>query len=125
MDAIKLIDRKNFDECLIYADPPYLAQLRSGKLYEHETDDEAFHTELIEHLKRHKGTVVLSGYHSPLYTKLVGHWHIEEKETFGDTGQNKDGFKKPVKTEVLWIKDKGAEVVKPVTVPALDKNSFI
>jgi len=126
MDAIKLIGRKNYDECLIYADPPYLAQTRSGKLYEHETDDEAFHTELIECLKRHKGTVVLSGYHSELYTKLVGHWRIEEKDTFGDTGQNKEGFKKPVKTEVLWIKDKGAEVVRPVTVPVtLDKNDFI
>lgn len=58
--AVDVIQRFNYPNVLVYADPPYVLSTRSGKNYKHEmTDGE--HIELLEALLQHKGPVLLSG----------------------------------------------------------------
>lgn len=89
---------------LIYADPPYLASLRTlnggrgrGPDYAHElrTDDE--HRELADALHACAAAVVVSGYDSPLYGELYGSWHRAEIRTeTGNGGAARD------RIEVIW-----------------------
>lgn len=91
-----LIEKNDTPETLIYADPPYLSELRDrGTDYRHEFTRED-HIELAELLHRVKGTVVLSGYHSKLYSELYKDWAVYEHKT--RTMQNSP------RVEVLWIK---------------------
>lgn len=59
---------------LVYADPPYLPETRRRpRLYRYEyTRDE--HIALIELLRDLPCAVMISGYDSPLYRKLLGGW---------------------------------------------------
>ena len=77
----------------IYADPPYLLQTRSGKQYQCEMSD-ADHEELLEALLRHRGAVMLSGYHSDMYDSALRGWSVAEWRSYN---QNSDR-----RTEVLW-----------------------
>ena len=63
--ALDLIRKFNHDNVLIYADPPYLLQTRGGKQYRHEMTEQD-HLDLLEALKQHKGSVILSGYPSEM-----------------------------------------------------------
>lgn len=91
--AVDLIRRYNHDNVLIYADPPYLLQIRSGKQYQCEMSD-ADHEELLEALLRHRGAVMLSGYHSDMYDSALRGWSVAEWRSYN---QNSDR-----RTEVLW-----------------------
>lgn len=73
-DAIKLIKRSNQPNVLIYADPPYMLETRSKRIYEHEYSDKD-HEELLKALKEHSGPVVLSGYDCSLYNELLQGWY--------------------------------------------------
>lgn len=99
--ALDVIRRFNFPNVLIYADPPYVISSRSGgsKQYRHEMTD-GDHMELLEALKAHRGPVLLSGYDSPLYDRLLAGWH---KETLHTTDQ----LSRPRK-ESLWMNFKPA-----------------
>lgn len=102
--AAEVIERYGQHEgVLIYADPPYLASVRTlnhgrgrGPDYAHElrTDDE--HRELAASLRAARAAVVLSGYDSPLYAELYGGWH--RLELPGLAGNSTDS----ARTEVLW-----------------------
>jgi DNA adenine methylase len=84
--------------CMIYADPPYLASLRTwGNNYavEMRSDDE--HRELLEALLSCRAAVVLSGYASPLYDGLLTTWFRREIAT-----QTGNGGDDRARTEVLW-----------------------
>ncbi len=60
-------------DTLIYADPPYLMETRTQKMYAHEMSlDE--HLEMLDVLKSHPGPVVLSGYENTLYDKHLEGW---------------------------------------------------
>lgn len=61
--AVTVIERFNYPNVLIYADPPYLLRTRHGKQYLHEMTDKD-HRDLLDVLKAHKGPVLLSGYES-------------------------------------------------------------
>lgn len=63
--ALELIRKFNYDNVLIYADPPYLLNTRGGKQYKHEMDEQD-HVELLAALKAHKGSVIISGYPSDI-----------------------------------------------------------
>jgi DNA adenine methylase len=92
--AVKLIERYRRPDCLIYADPPYIIETRTKRHYacEMTIDD---HIELLNCLAKHPGPVLLSGYHHPLYDKLLPNWKTEEFQAKAEAGAKR--------TEVLWI----------------------
>lgn len=80
---------------LHYVDPPYLFSTRSdlSKDYAHELTDEQ-HVELLVFLRGLKGMVVLSGYPSPMYEKVLVGWDRQERVALADGARKR--------TEVLW-----------------------
>ncbi len=83
-------------EVCIYADPPYLGSTRSVG-YRHEMTADADHQSLADALRSCRASVVLSGYHSPLYDDLYDGWYrVEMKSGTGQAG----GYE--ARTEVLW-----------------------
>ena len=92
--ALELIQRFNFPNVLIYADPPYLLSTRHGKQYRCEMDDHD-HAELLEALKAHRGPVLISGYDSDLYSTALKDWHREEMTVMAQTATKR--------REVLWM----------------------
>lgn len=94
--ALQVIERFSTTDTLIYADPPYLPETRTQKMYEHEMSREQ-HEELLVALKRHRGSVVLSGYSNELYDDILNDWQrISLKAPKVEGGASR--------TEVLWIK---------------------
>lgn len=92
--ALKIIERYNRQNVLLYVDPPYLLSTRSGRIYKHEMTDSE-HGELLEILKSHKGKVILSGYENPMYNQYLGGWHKEHKNCLKESGL--------MATETLWM----------------------
>ena len=92
--AVELIRRFNFQNVLIYADPPYVLDTRNGKRYRHEMSAQQ-HIELLEALREHAGPVLLSGYDSDLYREVLRGWHREEITSRAQAGGQR--------TEVLWM----------------------
>lgn len=93
-DALKLIKKYNRSDCLIYVDPPYLLSTRKQRYYNVEMTDEEEHEELIDVLKKHSGPVLLSGYDSDLYNKLLKDWDRKEINTQAEQGK--------ARTEIIW-----------------------
>lgn len=76
-----------------YLDPPYMHDLRAHHRYRHDMSD-AEHIELLTTLRSLKGTVVLSGYASPLYDEALHDWRRIEIKAHADRGRER--------TEILW-----------------------
>lgn len=92
--AIELIQKFNFENVLIYCDPPYVLSSRAMKQYREEMTDED-HEKLLYTLLKHKGPVVISGYSTPLYEKILGEgWYREEYKNRTQSGSRR--------TEVIW-----------------------
>lgn len=87
-------------EVCLYIDPPYQGSTRPGTAdgYRHEMRAEDDHRALLEALRACRASVVLSGYHSPLYDDLIGDWDRVEFDTF--TGQGEQGT--GARVEVVW-----------------------
>ncbi len=97
-DALKVIARYDSPTTLFYVDPPYVQSTRGSRwaftAYAHEMDDAA-HGRLAELLHRVEGSVIVSGYPSPLYERFYGDRVRVECEKFqGESG---------AATEVLWM----------------------
>jgi hypothetical protein len=99
-DAISWIDEmfEQFDEqWLLYVDPPYLPATRvKKKIYRHELDDDG-HARLVRALLRVAETgaqIMVSGYASPLYDKMLAGWHVETLPAITRGGTMRD--------EMLW-----------------------
>lgn len=80
-DAAGLIERLATPDTAIYADPPYLAQTRSGRGpgrdmsdYRMDMGTESDHRRLAEVLRATPAAVVMSGYPSELYDELYSGW---------------------------------------------------
>jgi len=70
-DALEVIKYWDSKETTFYLDPPYVADTRRDKIvYKNECTDDHYE-KLIELLLEVKGNVVLSGYESIIYNKLV------------------------------------------------------
>ncbi len=91
--AVEVIRRFNFENVLIYCDPPYLLSTRCRKQYKDEMTD-ADHVELLETLLKHKGTVIISGYASEMYDDILKGWSREEYSNYAQNA-------KPRK-EIIW-----------------------
>lgn len=103
-DAVEVVrDYGKHPNVLLYVDPPYLASTRNSTNYRHEMPSAAQHTELLTALLECRSSVVLSGYHSPLYDDLLGDWHRVEFSAWTGNGI-RDGSTRVdgVRMEVLW-----------------------
>lgn len=99
VDALQIIQLFDDTKCLYYLDPPYLDETRvSKKAYEYEMDKTA-HIKLLDLVTQCKSKIIISGYHSVLYSKALKNWNIIEKVIVNHSSQQK---KKPTKVEVLW-----------------------
>lgn len=92
--AVGLIQRFNYPNVLVYADPPYMLDTRHGKQYRCEMEGRD-HEELLDVLLGHKGPVLLSGYDSPLYNGRLRQWHREEMVSYTQV--------RTKKKEILWM----------------------
>lgn len=99
-DAIEVMRYHDSEETLHYVDPPYLPAVRdSGTDYRHEMT-EADHVAMGELLQSLKGTVVVSGYPSELYSQMFAGWDCVTREALADGARKR--------TEVLYINRSGA-----------------
>lgn len=92
--ALELIERFNYENVLIYCDPPYMLETRHGKQYRCEMDDSE-HEELLEVLLRHKGAVLISGYDTDLYRDMLGKWTSRVTTSYSQACTKKK--------EMLWM----------------------
>lgn len=95
MDAIRLIERYNTPEALIYIDPPYVRSSRkSGALYTHEmTDDDQ--NRLLNLIVKSKAKIIISGYDNELYNSALKDW--ETDTTMSQTTSTK------MACEKIWL----------------------
>lgn len=91
--ALDVIKKFNYDNVLIYADPPYLLDTRGGRQYRHEMTEQD-HIDLLAALLQHKGSVILSGYPSEMYDRELKGWSRITRKSYN---QNSDQ-----RTEILW-----------------------
>lgn len=94
MPAVKLMQRFNYSNVLIYLDPPYVLSTRHGKQYRCEMEDEV-HEELLNIALQHKGSVLISGYESTLYDRMLQGWNKEYTTAYSQVCSKK--------REVLWM----------------------
>ncbi len=92
--AVEVIQRLNYPNVLIYADPPYMLQTRHGKQYGCEMSDKE-HEELLDVLFAHKGPVMVSGYDCDLYNTRLYAWYRREAISYTQSVSKR--------TEVLWM----------------------
>lgn len=94
--AVEVMRRFATPDSLIYADPPYLMDTRTQKMYAHEMSVDA-HVEMLDVLRSHPGPVVLSGYENALYDSHLRGWRkIKVKPPKVE--------KQAERMEVLWVK---------------------
>ncbi|MET7772432.1 DNA adenine methylase [Nocardia sp. NPDC005366] len=94
--ALEVISRFATQDTLIYADPPYLMETRTQKMYASEMSIDE-HVEMLEALVAHPGPVVISGYTNHLYDEaLVGWKRVLIKPPKVE--------KAAERMEVLWVK---------------------
>lgn len=94
-DALRLIERYDSPDVLMYLDPPYVrSSRRSGRLYRHEMDD-AQQARLLELVVNSSAKIVLSGYRSALYDKALMDWR-----RFSTTSRTTSGEEAE---ECVWI----------------------
>jgi len=102
-DALEVIDAHDAPDAVFYLDPPYLSGTRQcGRDYAHEADGEDFHRTLAEALRSVAGTVLLSGYPSPLYTELYEDWDRLEVAVHRAATNSRGRTDVPRGTEVIW-----------------------
>ena len=95
MDALRLIQRYNSPDDLIYIDPPYVRSTRrSGRLYAHEMSD-AKHLELLEIITKSRAKIIISGYDCDLYNSALAGWHKDD--TMSQTTSAE------MATETIWM----------------------
>lgn len=95
-DCLEVIESFDNDAALIYFDPPYVHNKRTGKRgYRHEFAEEK-HRECAELLKTCEGCVIVSGYTSELYKQLYESDGWKRIDKMIPTGRK-------ISTESLWL----------------------
>lgn len=100
VDALQLIRKYNRDDCLIYADPPYLLETRTKRHYAKEMTIQQ-HELLLKALVNHSGFVMLSGYENELYNDMLKGWTKTKKMATTDAANQRE--------ETLWLNPQIAE----------------
>lgn len=86
--ALDLIQRFNYENVLIYADPPYLLETRGGKQYRHEMTEQD-HVDLLDALKQHKGSVIISGYPSEMHDRELTGWSRITRKSYNQNAEQR------------------------------------
>lgn len=95
MDALRLIERYDSPDVLMYLDPPYVRSTRkSGRLYRYEMDD-GQHERLLALVTKSKAKIVMSGYSSEFYDDALKGWYRDV--TISQTTSTKKA------EEVIWM----------------------
>lgn len=100
--AIKVIQREDGPETLVYADPPYVQMTRTaGTAYAFEMSTKD-HEDLLHTLRDIKGKFILSGYPSEMYSRFaeICDWRCVEIEIDNKASSQKI---KPKEIECLWM----------------------
>lgn len=98
-DAIDVIRGEDGPATLFYLDPPYLKETRAAaNVYAHEMPDDD-HQSLLDVITNCAGHVMISGYRSALYDRLLATWTRHE---FVLPNQAAGGKQKRRMTEVVW-----------------------
>jgi DNA adenine methylase len=100
-DAVKIIEKHDCFDSLIYCDPPYLKETRhkGEKTNEYRFEmSRADHVKMCDALLKCKGTVIVSGYDNALYNKKFKRWFKSTKNTFSDGAKHRE--------ETLWCNRK-------------------
>lgn len=95
-DCVRFLEAFDFEAAgrvLVYADPPYLESTRSSRRYRHDYTV-ADHKQLLAVLQRIPAAVILSGYPSDLYDRLLVGWRTIEFQVMTRGGP---------RTEKLWL----------------------
>lgn len=102
-DALEVIAAHDAADTVFYLDPPYLSGTRQcGRDYAHEADSDDFHRGLADALKNVAGTVLLSGYPSPLYEELYAGWDRLEVSVHRAATNSRGRTDVPRGVEVIW-----------------------
>lgn len=95
-DALDFISQMSSPDCLLYVDPPYEQETRSHTRYQFDLDPKG-HSDLIDKLLESQSMVILSGYQSARYDRLIEHgWEKRIKNTKANMGAGQ-------RIECLWI----------------------
>lgn len=98
MDGVKLINKYNTENCLIYADPPYEQSTRTNVRYKVDMNREK-QIEFLDSVIKSKAKILISGYECELYNILTDNGfskiNFEVKTVDGN-------FNKKTKVETLW-----------------------
>lgn len=106
-DAMEVIDACDLPDAALYVDPPYLATTRASVAsraagdYAHELMSDEDHEALAHRLLSFRGAVIVSGYDSPLYSRLHRRWDRVLIPTLR-TSSNRSGVAADRAVEVLW-----------------------
>ncbi|AFA50242.1 DNA adenine methylase [Acetobacterium woodii] len=92
--AIRIIERYDRDNVLMYIDPPYLLSTRSKRIYKHEMKDQD-HEKLIDVLINHKAFIIISGYDNDMYNDLLRGWSKQYANVLAEGGKSA--------VEVIWM----------------------
>lgn len=103
-DALEVIRAQDTPDTLFFVDPPYMPSTRTKSGYRCELD-EAGHIALLERLKEVKGLVVIAGYPSDLYDRMLDGWKRVERPH-----RAAGSFR--LRTEVLWISPRAAKAAE-------------
>jgi DNA adenine methylase len=103
-DFRKISEVWDEEDSLLYLDPPYLPSTRSDgaqEVYDKEMTVED-HIAMLNMIKNSRGKVVLSGYQSTLYTRMLNkeNWRCKKKNIANNSSQTKT---KARRTECLWL----------------------
>lgn len=93
--ALELIEAYDYENVLMYLDPPYVFSTRSGrKQYRHEMTDQG-HIEMLEKATSIKAKVMISGYDCELYDFYLGDWNKVQIAARAQDNRRR--------TETLWM----------------------
>lgn len=114
--ATQVMMQHDGKDTLHYVDPPYVfatrqdMRWRSDKYYRHEMTDFQ-HMDLLGCLKNLQGHVVLSGFHSEMYSKELIGWSEHRTQSRGNARR---GTK--VITEVVWLNPRCARALEKAKI---------
>jgi DNA adenine methylase len=102
-DVAECIAAYDAPDALLYVDPPYLDSTRASRNdYRLDVADDAEHRRLAETLHAFTGTVMLSGYPSPLYDELYGGWWRAQVEVTRPASNQRGRSGAALGVEVVW-----------------------